>query len=240
MIQGQLVGRGITARAVLEAMERIPRHLFVAPELARRAYEDCALPSEQGQTISQPYIVAIMTESLDLKPEHRVLEIGTGTGYQTAILATLVREVYTIERMLPLAETAWGRLAALGIKNVHSAVGDGSRGWHWALEAMFPEAAARGPSSGATGKAPGRSGVSSELKNAFDRILVTAASPEEPQPLIEQLARGGILLLPQGPAEMQELVAVTRQADGSLQRRRLLQCRFVPLIGKHGWNNPPG
>ncbi len=192
--------RGITDQAVLRAMEEVPRGEFVEADHTDMAYADRALPIACGQTISQPYVVAYMTEQLALKPEHRVLEIGTGSGYQAAVVSRLAREVVSIERFRTLAETARQRLKRLGYKNVDVVVGDGFAG--------VPE------------KAP------------YDRIVVTAAAEKLPQTLVDQLADGGVLLLPLGPHEgTQHIVKLTKTSTG-LAREELLPVRFVPLL--HG------
>lgn len=234
MVVSQLKGRGIRDPAVLAAMEQTPRHCFVDPVLADRAYEDSALPSQEGQTISQPYMVALMTEALALTPEHRVLEIGTGTGYQTMILALLAKEIYTIERMPALSTTARERLNEMGIRNVRFAIGDGSRGWEAAEESM---ADGRAVVIAASLEEREKEGARGGLR--FDRILVTAGAPADPQPLLEQLAPEGILVIPEGSAESQILLAVARQPDGRLERRKLVECRFVPLIGQYAWQTAP-
>jgi protein-L-isoaspartate(D-aspartate) O-methyltransferase len=192
--------RGIADKAVLRAMDEVPRAQFVEADFADSAYADQALPIACGQTISQPYVVAYMTEQLRLRPEHRVLEVGTGSGYQAAVLSRLVREVVSIERYRTLAEKARERLRALGYDNVEVVVGDGFAG--------VPE------------KAP------------YDRIIITAAAPEVPQALIDQLADGGVMLLPLGPQDgPQSIVKLTKTPTG-LEREDLIAVRFVPLL--HG------
>jgi protein-L-isoaspartate(D-aspartate) O-methyltransferase len=194
-----LAASGIQAPEVLAALGRVPRHRFVPPELEAEAYEDRALPIGEDQTISQPYIVALMTELARIGPRSRVLEVGTGSGYQAAVLAEIAREVYTIEVVEPLAARARTLLAALGYENVRTRVGDGYAGW--------PEA---GP---------------------FDAILVTAAAPRIPEPLVAQLAVGGRLVLPVGPEDdYQELRVVTRTETG-LEVQRAAEVRFVPMTG---------
>lgn len=207
MIDAQLRRRDIHDPRVLAAMDAIPRHRFVAAEFRDRAYDDEALPSQQGQTISQPYIVAHMTQELRLQHGQRVLEIGTGTGYQTAILARMISPgtVFSMERLPALADAARQQLAALGISNIEIVVGDGSMGW---------------PSAGEVPQ--------------FDRILVTAGAPRLPDPLLVQLADGGILIAPIGDTESQILTRVTRRG-AELQAAPLLACRFVPLVGEQGW-----
>jgi protein-L-isoaspartate(D-aspartate) O-methyltransferase len=206
MIEDQLRRRGITDGSVLAAMAAVSRHEFVPLELRGRAYDDVPLPIGGGQTISQPYMVAAMTVSLGLKPSGRALEIGTGCGYQAAILSRLVKEVFTIERHPELAAAASDRLTVLGYANIHVHCGDGSLG----LAQSAP----------------------------FDAILVAAAAPAVPQPLLAQLADGGRLIVPIGDAENQELHLVEKQGNSFLTSR-LEACRFVPLIGHHGWQEPP-
>jgi protein-L-isoaspartate(D-aspartate) O-methyltransferase len=198
MIEKQIRVRGVTSEAVLEAMRNVPRHEFVAREQGHSAYEDKPLPIGLGQTISQPYIVAAMTAALQLRGTERVLEVGTGCGYQTAVLCHLAKEVYTIERHSELAETASKRLTRLGYKNAHVHCGDGTLG--------VPEFA------------------------PYDAILVAAAAPTTPPPLINQLSEGGRLIIPIGSPEQQSLKLFSRKAD-SLRFTELEACRFVPLIG---------
>jgi protein-L-isoaspartate(D-aspartate) O-methyltransferase len=189
---------GIMDAAVLRAMEEVPREEFVMPSNVKSAYADRAMPILCGQTISQPYVVAYMTEQLAVQPHHRVLEIGTGSGYQAAILSRLAAKVTTIERYRALADSARARLAALGYDNVEVIVGDGMAG--------VPD---RGP---------------------FDRIMVTAAAEEIPRALTDQLAEGGIMILPLGPQALhQTLVRLTRTKEG-LARDDLIDVRFVPLL----------
>jgi protein-L-isoaspartate(D-aspartate) O-methyltransferase len=194
----QMRRRGIADPAVLRALDEVPREHFVGAGFGHAAYADQALPIACGQTISQPYVVAYMSEQLAVQSEHRVLEIGTGSGYQAAILSRLAREVVSIERYRTLAEAARGRLATLGYRNVDVRLGDGL--------------------AGAPDNAP------------FDRILVTAAAETVPEALTEQLAEGGVLLLPLGPhAGAQQLVRLTKRG-GELAREELLDVRFVPLL----------
>jgi protein-L-isoaspartate(D-aspartate) O-methyltransferase len=203
MVEYQIAARGIRDQATLSAMREIPRHLFVPPPYDKSAYEDCPLPIGNGQTISQPYIVALMTDLLALKPTDNVLEIGTGCGYQAAVLATLVRKVTSIERISEVAELAVANLAAIGIKNVNIIVGDGTLGF---------------------------------AQNApYDGIIITAATPSVPRPLIEQLAEGGRLIAPVGGRDIQELIRITREGE-SLKEEHHGGVRFVPLIGKCGWS----
>ena len=198
MVDEQLAARGVRDARVLDAMRRVPRHRLVPDEQQARAYEDHPLPIGHGQTISQPFIVGFMTASLDLDGSERVLEIGTGSGYQTAVLAELAQHVYSIEIVAPLAERARDALAALGYENVSVRAGDGYQGW--------PEAA------------------------PFDAIIVTAAPDHVPEPLIEQLAVGGRMIVPVGNL-VQELVLLTRTASG-ITRERVLPVRFVPMTGE--------
>jgi len=206
MIEKQLRRRGITDASVLAAMLAVPRHEFVPEELRSRAYEDAPLPIGGGQTISQPYIVAAMTSVLRLQPGDRVLEIGTGCGFQAAVLSHLAREVFTIELRPELASAASEKLARLGYHNVHVHCGDGTLG--------LPEFA------------------------PFDGILVAAAAPEVPEPLLTQLAETGRLIIPVGDADNQELQLVEKHA-GVFSTKMLEGCRFVPLVGHHGWQKPP-
>ncbi len=206
MIERQLRRRGIMDAAVLAAMLAVPRHEFLPEELRSRAYEDGPLPIGGGQTISQPYIVAAMTSALRLQPGDRVLEIGTGCGFQAAVLSHLAREVFTIELRPELASAASEQLARLGYHNVHVHCGDGTLG--------LPEFA------------------------PFDGILVAAAAPEVPEPLLAQLAEAGRLIIPVGDADNQELRLVEKHA-GEFSSKMLEGCRFVPLVGHHGWQKPP-
>lgn len=204
MVSSQLRGRGIVDENVLSAMARVPRHEFVAEEYREQAYEDHPIPIAEGQTLSQPYIVALMLEALSLGPPDTVLEIGTGSGYQAALLAELTRHVYSIERHESLARAAETTLARLGYTNVTVLVGDGSQG--------LPEFA------------------------PFDGIVVSAAAPEIPRPLFEELGEGGRMVIPVGPAYAQELQLV-RKRDGRAEVTKLEGCRFVPLIGGLGYHS---
>ena len=199
----QLEQRGIRDPRVLEAMARVPRHRFVDTALRSRAYDDHALPIGAGQTISQPYMVALMTEALKLAGDEKILEIGTGSGYQTAVLAEFTPRLFSIERNAELARAAAARLTELGYSNVILKTGDGSLGW--------PEHA------------------------PFDRIVVTAGAPDLPPPLFDQLAEGGLLVIPIGDRESQQLEVVTKDRGRALSRR-LIECAFVPLLGKEGWS----
>ncbi len=197
MVQRDLRGRGIRDERVLAAMARVPRELFVQPESYTSAYSDCALPIDCDQTISQPFMVALMTEALQLTGEEHVLEIGTGSGYQTAVLAELAREVTTIERHAPLAQAAADRLSRLGYQNVRVLIGDGAQGAaEWA---------------------------------PFDCILITAAAPDCPPPLWDQLRDGGLLVGPFGPAGGQRLQA-RRKLQDRAEIENLVECRFVPFV----------
>ena len=193
----------ISDQRVLDVMGTIPRHEFVPDALRFQAYRDNALPISSKQTISQPFIVAKMTELLELSPTSKVLEIGAGSGYQTIILARLARSVYAVERVSTLAETAKKRLSDFGIRNATVIEGDGTRGW----EAYAP----------------------------YDAILVAAGSPSLPEPLLEQLALGGRLVIPIGDDEKtQVLYRVVKEANG-YRKEDHGPCTFVPLIGEHGW-----
>jgi len=203
MVESQIAARGIHDPRVLAAMKEIPRHLFVPSPYDKSAYEDCPLPIGNGQTISQPYIVALMTELLMPQPTDNILEIGTGCGYQAAVLAALVSKVFSVERISEVAELAKANLKNVGCKNVEVIVGDGTTGY---LQ-----------------KAP------------YDGIIITAATPSVPKPLIEQLAEGGRLVAPVGGREIQELIRL-RKTDGFLSEERHGGVRFVPLIGECGWS----
>lgn len=206
MVAEQIRKRGIRSPKVLAAMERVPRHLFVPEKLVARSYHDEPVPIGERQTISQPYMVAAMTEALELEGQERVLEVGGGSGYQAAILAQLAREVITIEAREALAEAARERLALLGYGNVRVVTGDGTLGW--------AEAA------------------------PFDAILVAAAAPEIPPPLIEQLAEGGRLVIPVGRSDRQMLMRIRKSSDNAVQEE-LFACQFVPLQGRYGWPASP-
>lgn len=198
MVQEQLLARQISDQAVIQAMRDVPRHEFVLPDDSAEAYDDHPLPIGYGQTISQPYIVAYMTEALHVERHHRVLEIGTGSGYQAAVLARLVDQVWTIEIVEALAERARQTFHRLGISSVTNRAGDGYQGW--------PE------------EAP------------FDAIILTAAPDHVPQPLLDQLAVGGRMILPLGKT-MQRLILLTRTADG-VTRKDLFPVAFVPMTGE--------
>jgi protein-L-isoaspartate(D-aspartate) O-methyltransferase len=190
--------RGIHDLRVLRALELVPRERFVEPEQIELAYQDQALPIECGQTISQPYVVAAMTEALAIEPAHRVLEIGTGSGYQAAVLAHLAAEVVSVERYRTLGEVAEGRLRNLGLDNVTVVIADGALG--------APEHA------------------------PFDRIMVTAATAEVPQTLLDQLVEGGVMVAPVGPQSGVQTLVRLRKKGGQAEREDLMAVRFVPLV----------
>ncbi|MBW2016054.1 MAG: protein-L-isoaspartate(D-aspartate) O-methyltransferase [Deltaproteobacteria bacterium] len=202
MVKNQLIPRGITDENVLRAMGKIHRHLFVEEALVGEAYNDHPLPIGHKQTISQPYIVALMTQALDLTGKERTLELGTGSGYQTAVLAELSRTVYTIERIRPLLERAKEILDRLGYTNILYRACDGTLGW--------------------------------KEFSPYDAIIVTAGAPKIPDPLLEQLAEGGRLVIPIGNKFGQDLIKVVRTKN-RFERENLGGCRFVDLIGVHGW-----
>ena len=202
MVENQLSSRGIKNPRVLDTMRKISRHRFVEEALISQAYNDHPLPIGEKQTISQPYMVALMTEALELQGSEKVLEIGTGSGYQTAILAELAEKIYSIERLRSLSAKAQRILDALGYFNVVLKVGDGSVG----LKEEAP----------------------------FDAIIVTAGSPDVPQPLVDQLAMGGRLVVPVGDRYTQSLIKIVRVKEG-ITKTDLGGCRFVSLLGQHGW-----
>jgi protein-L-isoaspartate(D-aspartate) O-methyltransferase len=204
MVEEQLVPRGIRDPRVLQAMGKIPRHLFLEPELWDRAYEDQPLPIGSNQTISQPYMVALMLEALALKGTERVLEIGTGSAYAAAVLGELCAEVFTIEALKELASRARARLSSLRYKNVSVFMGDGTLGW--------------------------------EEKSPYDRILISAAAPCIPRPLIEQLKIPGYLVFPMGEKDLQILVRI-RKDEAGIREEYLGECRFVKLTGAYGWED---
>lgn len=204
MVATQLEARGITDRRVLDAMLKVPRHEFVPASIRDIAYTDQALAIGHGQTISQPYIVALMCQLLEVESHHRVFEVGAGSGYQAALLGQLAAEVYSVDLVPDLVDAAARLVERLGYENVHIIAGDGTLG--------LPE------------KAP------------FDRIIVAAAAPDIPPPLIDQLAPGGRLIAPVGDRFLQRLVVLTRTAEG-VQSRNSIGCVFVPLLGRHGWSS---
>lgn len=200
------MARGVSGRSVIDAMLKIPRHIFVQEAFEMQAYSDTPLPIGEKQTISQPYMVALMTELLELNGTEKVLEIGTGSGYQTAILATLADRVYSAERIRPLALRARKCLDSLKLFNVQLRINDseGSQiGW--------------------------------EEEAPFDAIIVTAGAPDVPGILVEQLAPGGRLVIPVGNESEQQLLKIVKNDQGELESTTSVACRFVPLIGKQGW-----
>jgi len=203
MVEAQLAGRGIKDERVIRAFLKIPRHLFVDEHLSKQAYEDNPLPIGCNQTISQPYMVAFMLEHLDLHSNHKVLEIGTGSGYQTALLAELSSDVYTIDRLPELTESAKKRLEKSGYHSIHYNSGDGSLGW----KEFAP----------------------------YDRIIVSAGSPQIPNKLVEQLSNdNGILLCPVGNEFSQDLIQIIKR-NNRIEKNNLGSCVFVKLVGEEGW-----
>lgn len=207
MVLRQLVPRGISDRRVLAAMGKVPRHLFVPEKQRVSAYGDHPLPVGFEQTISQPYIVAFMTEALELGTGDRALEIGTGSGYQAAVLAEIAAEVFTVERVRSLQATAEKTLDGLGYRNIRFRLADGTEGW--------------------------------EQEAPFHAIIVTAAGPKIPDPLVNQLADGGRLVIPIGSRFSQRLVRVRKEKD-SIREETLMDVRFVDLVGEHGWPDAGG
>jgi protein-L-isoaspartate(D-aspartate) O-methyltransferase len=204
MVANQLEKRGVRDPAVLAAMLEVPREAFVSEQHQDFAYDDGPLPILEGQTISQPYVVALMIEVLELMPDDRVLEIGTGSGYAAAVISRIAAEVYTVERIEDLVDYAQANLAATGYDNVHVRHGDGTLGW--------PE------------------------HSPYDAIVAAAGGPKVPDPLKNQLAVGGRLVMPVGSAQRaQQLIKLTRLKDGTFKKQKLSHVRFVPLIGKQGW-----
>ncbi|MFA5118171.1 MAG: protein-L-isoaspartate(D-aspartate) O-methyltransferase [Candidatus Omnitrophota bacterium] len=201
MVEEQIVARGVNNKRVIDAFRKVERHRFIPVDKRASAYADFPISIGEGQTISQPYIVAVMTQSLDLSGAEKVLEIGTGSGYQTAILAELAKEVFTIERLQKLSSHAASTLAEMGYKNIHFLAGDGTLGW--------------------------------QEEAPFDRIIITAASPQIPLPLTEQLIESGKLVLPLGPQGSQMLTLVKKE-NHKLESTYICGCIFVPLIGKFG------
>jgi len=204
MVKSHLISRGIDDKNILRVMGKIHRHLFIEEALEGEAYNDHPLPIGHKQTISQPYIVALMTQALELTGKERTLELGTGSGYQTAILAELSRTVYTVERIRPLMETAKKILDALGYVNILYKIDDGTLGW----KEFAP----------------------------YDAIIVTAGAPRIPDPLLEQLEEGGRMIIPIGNRFSQDLIKVVR-AKNTFKEENLGGCRFVDLIGAHGWKD---
>jgi protein-L-isoaspartate(D-aspartate) O-methyltransferase len=206
MVERQLRRRGITDETILDAFLEVPREAFVSADYAHRAYGDHPLPIEANQTISQPYIVALMIEAARIGRGDKVLEVGSGSGYAAAVISRIAGRVIGIERQHALVEVARERLERLGYDNVTIVEGDGTKG--------------------CVGEAP------------FDAILAAASGSHVPQPLIDQLADGGRIVMPVGsPGWVQELVKVTKRADGSVERQNLGGVRFVPLIGEEGWKD---
>jgi protein-L-isoaspartate(D-aspartate) O-methyltransferase len=205
MVERQIAARGIRGSALLDALREVPREEFVSPDYGRQAYGDYPLPIEAGQTISQPYIVALMIEAAGIGPGDRVLEVGAGSGYAAAVISRIAGEVIAIERKPELVGVARERMQRLGYANVAIVEGDGTRGW--------PDAA------------------------PFDAILAAASGSHVPQPLIDQLAPGGRLVMPLGsPGWVQQLVKLTKHPDGRIEHVNLGEVRFVPLIGDEGWS----
>lgn len=203
MVEAQIARRGIRDERVLAVMRKVPRHLFLPEDVRDYAYTDGPIRIGSGQTISQPYIVALMTELLDVQPQHKVLDVGTGSGYQAAILNELAAEVHTIERHPELADSAEQRLASLGYETIRVHTGDGTQGY-------VPCA-------------------------PYDRIVVAAAAPGVPKPLLEQLKDGGRLVIPVGSRFSQRLEVWDRAGD-DYQKESDIAVVFVPLVGKNGWN----
>ena len=203
MVEDQLRSRGIHDERLLAAMRRVPRHEFISQEKWEQAYADHPVTIPEQQTTSQPYIIAAMIQAAEIKPRDKVLEIGAGSGYQTALLAELALQVIAVERYATLAASAQGALRRLGYRNVVVVEGDGTLGWE-----------------------PGA---------PYDAIIVSAAAPRIPPALLEQLASGGSLVIPIGDAEQQTLQLFRKQPDGMISRTMLEGCRFVPLIGRHGF-----
>ena len=204
MVDKQIEARGITDVRVLAALRHVPRHLFVSEALMDQAYSDFPLPIGEQQTISQPYIVAEMTQALQLAPDDRVLEIGTGSGYQAAILAQIVFRVYTIERIHSLYVKTRKLFDKLGYHNIVMRYSDGTSGW--------------------------------KDQSPFDAIIVTAGAPEIPHTLVSQLAMGGRMVIPVGNQHSQDLIKLVRDRKG-IHQTNLGGCRFVKLVGEHGWRN---
>jgi len=202
MVRSQIASRGITDQKVLKALRKVPRHLFVPQEYRRFSYADQPLPIGEGQTISQPYIVAYMTEILNLSPGEKVLEIGTGSGYQAAILAETEAGVYTIEVIEPLAQRAKNILDELGYKNIFLKTGDGYQGW-----------AEHAP---------------------FDAIMVTCSPTKIPEPLIEQLAEGGRMIIPVGRQQGIQYLYLLEKRNGKIRQRNVMPVRFVPMTDEKG------
>ncbi len=206
MLEKQIIARGIVNQRLITVMTDIDREVFVPPAQRHLSYDDSALPIGSGQTISQPFIIAYMLDCLDIKANDIVLEIGTGSGYQTSIIAQLAHEVYTVERISNLSLSAKRLLKEQGIKNIHYRIGDGTKGW----EKAYPP------------------------RDTFDKIVVCAGSPQVASALLRQLAEGGKLIIPVGSMDGQELVLYTKKS-GEITSKKMIACRFVPLIGEEGW-----
>ena len=205
MVEDQVIDRGVKDVRVIEAMLKVPRHKFVEEALEGKAYQDAPLPIGEKQTISQPYMVAVMSEALALDGSETVLEVGTGSGYQAAVLALLADRVFSLERIPSLARRARKVLDGCGFSKVNIRVADGTHGW----QDMAP----------------------------FDAIAVTAGAPEVPQDYLDQLVIGGRLIIPVGDRNSQVLMRITRTGEAEYQEEQMLGCRFVPLIGRHGWKS---
>lgn len=206
MVKRQIAARGICSKRILEVFLKVPRHQFVPLTLSHLAYNDCPLSIGQGQTISQPYIVALMMDLIDIQPTDRVLEIGTGSGYQTALIAEIAKEVYTVERIGGLLRRAENLLNNMGYRNVYYKIGDGTKGWEY-------------------GTPPCKE---------FEKIIVSAAAPEIPDSLIDQLAVDGLMIIPAGNRFYQELIVIEKKEDNIIHTNHG-GCAFVPLIGEEGW-----
>ena len=204
MVQEQLVSRGINDARVLEVMARVPRHLFLESELRNQAYEDHPLPIGASQTISQPYMVALMAQALELKGTERVFEVGTGSGYLAAVLSELCAEVFSVETVEKLASKARNLLTSLGYRNVSVLMGDGTLGW--------------------------------EEHSPYDAVVISAAAPCIPRPLLEQLKTPGYLVFPMGERELQTLVRIRKDKAG-IREEYLGECQFVKLRGQYGWQD---
>ena len=204
MVQEQLVSRGINDARVLEVMARVPRHLFLESELRNQAYEDHPLPIGASQTISQPYMVALMAQALELKGTERVFEVGTGSGYLAAVLSELCAEVFSVETVEKLASKARNLLTSLGYRNVSVLMGDGTLGW--------------------------------KEHSPYDAVVISAAAPCIPRPLLEQLKTPGYLVFPMGERELQTLVRI-RKDEAGIREEYLGECQFVKLKGQYGWED---
>lgn len=216
MVEHQIKARGIYNERLLDAFLKVERHLFVPKSMIQFAYYDQPLSIGYGQTISQPYIVALMIDLLDLKKDDIVLEIGTGSGYQTVLLAEMAKTVYSIERIEPLARSAKKRAEKLGYKNIIIKVGDGTLGWTDFLMSGNVQSKDK------------------EVDIKFDAIIVSAAAPEMPQKLIEQLADNGRMVIPYGKHFSQDLLRISKR-NNKIKRENFGGCMFVPLIGHYGW-----